>query len=185
MLYDQTQIPQDIGTSNSETEKMKNEIEVEGLPAPMVTNGNETKHQHRMQCKVCLHKDLAEIEQVYHTWMPITHIAKKYGLSYDSLERHVRTFGLQDRRNRNMAGLIDRLIDMGLQGLAPEDIGSQTIAKLIDTKSKLLGLLSDIPPINIGINIESERKSKQTIGLARFGVVIAQQPAIPDNGSEK
>ncbi|MBW1729140.1 MAG: hypothetical protein JRJ62_16575 [Deltaproteobacteria bacterium] len=54
-------------------------------------------------------------------------------------------------------------------------IDTKTTLQAIELYMRRLGLLDNTTQtLNLGINIEKERKAKQAIGLARFGVKIAE-----------
>jgi hypothetical protein len=66
---------------------------------------------HRKQCSVCRHPQLQEIEEGWVNWGSTTLIAEKYGLSRDSLYRHMHAFGLFVRRQKNRKRFLEKIME--------------------------------------------------------------------------
>ena len=69
--------------------------------------------RHRTQCTVCRHPNLEDIEQEWLSWGHPASIARQYGLSRDSLYRHAGAVCLFAKRQKNLKGALERIIERG------------------------------------------------------------------------
>ncbi len=67
--------------------------------------------RHEAGCKVCSHPDRKQIEDEWCAWANTTKLAKQYGLSRDSLYRHVAAFTLREKRGKNLRAALERIIE--------------------------------------------------------------------------
>lgn len=67
--------------------------------------------RHEAGCKVCAHPDREQIENEWCAWANTTKLAKQYGLSRDSLYRHVAAFNLREKRAKNLRAALERIIE--------------------------------------------------------------------------
>ncbi len=67
--------------------------------------------RHEAGCKVCAHPEREEIEAQWCSWANTTELAKQFGLSRDSIYRHVAAFKLRERRARNLRAALERIIE--------------------------------------------------------------------------
>ncbi len=74
-------------------------------------NSPVSEGRHKYHCTICSHASREEIEQAFLTWDSPGAIAKKYGVSRDSVYRHGRAFSLIDKRRRNMHSALERIIE--------------------------------------------------------------------------
>lgn len=70
-----------------------------------------SRGRHEHQCRICSHPKREEIEQAFITWVSTAQIAKKFSLSRDGVYRHAHTFGLMDKRRRNVRAALERIIE--------------------------------------------------------------------------
>jgi hypothetical protein len=67
--------------------------------------------RHENGCRVCAHPERKQIEDQWCAWANTSRLAKTYGLSRDSLYRHVVAFNLRERRARNLKAALERIIE--------------------------------------------------------------------------
>ncbi len=67
--------------------------------------------RHEYHCTICTHPKREEIEQAFVTWSSPVLIAKKYGVSRDSVYRHAHALLLLDKRRRNLHSALERIIE--------------------------------------------------------------------------
>ena len=67
--------------------------------------------RHEAGCKVCAHPDREQIESEWCAWANTSELAKQYGLSRDSIYRHVAAFNLRDQRGKNLRAALERIIE--------------------------------------------------------------------------
>jgi hypothetical protein len=77
----------------------------------MGTNSKGKLGRHEFACKVCAHPKREEIEAEWIGWAQTSKLAKKYGLSRESLYRHCHAFGLFERRRRNLRAALERIVE--------------------------------------------------------------------------
>jgi hypothetical protein len=71
--------------------------------------------RHETACKVCSHPERKEIEDAWCAWASTSKLAKQYGLSRDSIYRHVNAFNLRGRRGRNLKAALEKIIEQADQ----------------------------------------------------------------------
>ncbi|MBZ5500261.1 MAG: hypothetical protein LAP85_28025 [Acidobacteriia bacterium] len=67
--------------------------------------------RHEAGCRVCVHPEREQIEAEWIGWAHTTKLAKRYGLSRDSLYRHCHALGLFEKRRRNLRAALERLVE--------------------------------------------------------------------------
>ena len=67
--------------------------------------------RHEAGCKVCAHPEREQIEAEWCAWANTSELAKQYGLSRDSIYRHVAAFNLHERRAKNLRAALERIIE--------------------------------------------------------------------------
>jgi hypothetical protein len=68
--------------------------------------------RHQNSCTVCTHEQREEIESDFVAWKSAAGIAKEYGLAdRASVYRHAHAFGLFAKRQRNLRGALERIIE--------------------------------------------------------------------------
>jgi len=67
--------------------------------------------RHEYQCSICLHSQRQEIEQEWIGWANTCQLAKRYGVSRDSIYRHAHALNLFSKRQRNIRKALERIID--------------------------------------------------------------------------
>src|SRR5580698_4437249 len=70
-----------------------------------------SKGRHEYHCTICSHPEREQIEQAFVTWGSLIQIAKKYGVSRDSVYRHAHALSLLDKRGRNLHSALGRIIE--------------------------------------------------------------------------
>ena len=70
--------------------------------------------RHEAHCTVCKRPDRAEIEEKYINWQSRIRLEEEYGLPRDSLYRHAKALSLNDRRQSNLIGALETIIERGL-----------------------------------------------------------------------
>lgn len=75
------------------------------------TAHNPAGRRHEAGCKVCAHPEREQIEAEWCAWANTSWLAKDYGLSRDSIYRHVAAFNLRERRARNLRAALERIIE--------------------------------------------------------------------------
>jgi hypothetical protein len=76
---------------------------------PMSKHGKRGRHE--AGCRFCTHPERQQIETEWCAWANTTKLAKKYGLSRDSIYRHCRALGLFEKRSRNLRAALERIIE--------------------------------------------------------------------------
>lgn len=66
---------------------------------------------HERHCKICSHRDRAEIEADFIEWADPRDIVREYNISRASIYRHARAVGLFACRSRNLRFALGRLIE--------------------------------------------------------------------------
>jgi hypothetical protein len=74
-------------------------------------NTSVSQGRHEYHCTICSHPKREEIEQAFLTWSSPNRIAKKYGVSRDSVYRHAHAVSLLDKRRRNLHSALERIIE--------------------------------------------------------------------------
>ena len=67
--------------------------------------------RHEIGCRVCAHPEREQIEAQWCAWANTSRLAKQYGLSRDSLYRHVAAFNLRERRGKNLKAALEKIIE--------------------------------------------------------------------------
>jgi hypothetical protein len=67
--------------------------------------------RHQSQCTVCSHPQRQEIEEEWVNWGNTTLLADRSGLSRDSLYRHMRATNADIKRQKNIKGALERMIE--------------------------------------------------------------------------
>jgi hypothetical protein len=68
--------------------------------------------RHKAQCTICAHEKCAEIESAFVNWENTEKIAQEFGLAHrTTIYRHVRFFGLDAKRQRNVRMALERIIE--------------------------------------------------------------------------
>lgn len=74
-------------------------------------NKQTSQERHARDCKVCNHKERAQIEQEFIGWGETTRIAKEFSLSRKSIYRHAEILQLYPKRRRNVKAALERMIE--------------------------------------------------------------------------
>src|SRR5947209_18677885 len=88
--------------------------------------------QHRAICAVCNHPQKEEIERRYLAFETCEKLAAEFGLSDDSIGRHGRYFGLDERRVGDTEKVLRAIIGKGLRQLktVPPSLLADSIREL-------------------------------------------------------
>ena len=69
-------------------------------------------NRHRAQCSICAHEECAEIEAAFVAWENTEKIAADFNLPHrTTIYRHVRFFGLDAKRQRNIRVPLQKIIE--------------------------------------------------------------------------
>ena len=96
-----------------------------------ITPVSRGRHEH--QCRICAHRERADIEEAFVNWVSPAHIAKKYGISRDSVYRHAHVLGLMDKRRRNVRAALERIIERA----GEVDVTAAAVVAAVQTYSKI------------------------------------------------
>ena len=67
--------------------------------------------RHESQCSVCKHTQIEDIEHDFVNWGSTSEMAKKYGISRDSIYRHAHARDLMGKRGRNLHAALQHIIE--------------------------------------------------------------------------
>jgi hypothetical protein len=67
--------------------------------------------KHEARCSICSHKSREAIERDFINWLGPSRVAKRYGVTRDSLYRHAHAFDLMARRRQNVRAALEKLIE--------------------------------------------------------------------------
>jgi hypothetical protein len=135
-------------------------------------------HNHRLHCNVCNHKELKDIEADWIAGYSFVEIATKYNVPKYSIERHARYFKrLQDARDKNLVGHLDRFIAHGSVGSMHVD--SPVYLKALALKMEARGIIkrgtvvNNTQTVNVAVVEETRQKNVET-GLNRFRFTLKE-----------
>ena len=66
-------------------------------------------------CRVCRHPQRAAIETEFVRWKTLREIEAEFSVPKDSVARHARARGLEERRSRNVRGALVRVVEKGIE----------------------------------------------------------------------
>lgn len=66
-------------------------------------------------CRVCRHDQREAIEAAYVAWKTLREIEAEFTVPKDSVARHARARGLDERRSRNVRGVLVRIVEKGIE----------------------------------------------------------------------
>ena len=66
-------------------------------------------------CRVCRHEQREAIEASYVAWKTLREIEAEFTVPKDSVARHARARGLEERRSRNVRGVLVRVVEKGIE----------------------------------------------------------------------
>ena len=89
--------------------------------------------RHEAGCKICRHPEREEIEAEWISWGNTTRLAKKFGLSKDSVYRHCHALSLFAKRSHNLKAALGRIIEAG-DGIKPS---SAAVVQAIQAYAKI------------------------------------------------
>jgi hypothetical protein len=67
--------------------------------------------RHESGCRLCAHPEREQIEAEWCAWANTSKLAKRYGLSRDSIYRHALAFNLREKRGKNLRAALERIIE--------------------------------------------------------------------------
>jgi len=67
--------------------------------------------RHQAQCTICSHPNRLEIEERWIGWSYTNQMAREYGVSRDSIYRHMHAFDLFSKRRRNIRMALEQIIE--------------------------------------------------------------------------
>lgn len=114
--------------------------------------------RHESQCTVCKRPDRGLIEEKYINWQSRIRLEEEYGLPRDSLYRHAKALGLDDRRQSNLIGALETIIERGLN--TDLRVTATNVIEAIKVHAKLTGQWVDLTG---DIRREFEGKSTEEI----------------------
>ncbi len=99
--------------------------------------------RHRGKCSVCQHPELAAIEADYLRWQTVESIREKYDLPGNSLNRHIKAYGLDEKLRGNKLVGLEQIMSMGLTHIKPEAVTAANVVAAAQLHAKLQGELID------------------------------------------
>ena len=93
--------------------------------------------KHEAQCTVCKHSDRKRIEHRFVNWTSRTVLEQEYELPRDSLYRHAKAKGLYAKRQNNLVGALETIIERGLSNNV--DVTTTNVIEAIKSHAKLTG----------------------------------------------
>jgi hypothetical protein len=66
-------------------------------------------------CRVCRHPQREAIEAEFVRWKTLREIEAEFNVPKDSVARHARARGLEERRSRNVRGVLVRVVEKGIE----------------------------------------------------------------------
>lgn len=66
-------------------------------------------------CRVCRHPQREAIETEFVRWKTLREIEAEFGVPKDSVARHARARDLEERRSRNVRGVLVRVVEKGIE----------------------------------------------------------------------
>jgi hypothetical protein len=66
-------------------------------------------------CRVCAHPQREAIEAEFVRWKTLREIQAEFDVPKDSVARHARARGLEERRSRNVRGALVRVVEKGIE----------------------------------------------------------------------
>ena len=73
--------------------------------------GSVNLGRHQAQCSICLSPYRHQIEEEFLSWHSPKHFLDLFQVSRDALYRHAHAFDLFDKRRRNVAMVLDKIIE--------------------------------------------------------------------------
>ena len=86
---------------------MENQKQYDPQDAQQVAN----LARHQSQCSICLHSQRESIEEDWVNWGNTTVISERYKVSRDAVYRHACYLDLYQRRQKNIKGALERIIE--------------------------------------------------------------------------
>jgi hypothetical protein len=90
--------------------------------------------RHSHVCKICAHKNREEIEAEFVAWESPATITKDFHLAdRATVYRHARTFGLFEKRRRNLRAALERIIEHA----GEVDVTAQAVVTAVQAYAKI------------------------------------------------
>jgi len=139
-----------------------------------------TKHEE--QCRICKSEQRKEIEDKYLEWKSPDQLEIEYeGISAWTIRNHMKAFGLDIERNKNLRGVCIAVMERGISCMSHMPVDSKSIISAANLKAKLDGLIVDKTEhsgkVTAEIDIKSEVK-KQVDNLV--GAIGGVTDALPE-----
>lgn len=127
----------------------------EPLASPVVDGGQADRPVSRHTfsgCRVCPHKNRAEVEKAFVNWRSLREIAQDFGVSKDSVARHAEALGLDERRAKNVRAALTRVVEKGFDTAA---ISGSALVAALGVLSKLDAAGQQIDRVEVHAKIAS------------------------------
>ena len=106
------------------------------------------RNRHAAHCSVCGHPEAEVIESKFLQWESPRSLESRYGLPATSVWRHAKAFNLYEKRQDNVLGVLERIIEKGISELP--DVTATNLIEAVKTHAKLTGQWVDrtqeLPP---------------------------------------
>lgn len=94
---------------------------------------------HQKKCKVCRSKYREEIEKGFLKGVSLHGLGRTYGISHQSISRHISVFNLRARRENSTLAVIERMIDR--YDSHEREVSDSLLFKCLSLRVKLKGEL--------------------------------------------
>jgi hypothetical protein len=90
--------------------------------------------RHKRNCTVCAHPQCCEIESDFVNWGSAAELTREYGLAdRASIYRHAHAFGLLEKRKRNVAAALEKIIERA----GYVDVTSSSVVAAVQAYAKI------------------------------------------------
>jgi hypothetical protein len=115
--------------------------------------------RHATQCTICKHAQKLEIEAEYKGFAAVPQVAEKYGVSDDSIYRHVEYFGLDAERMNDTEAVLKSIIARGYAQV--KTIDSRLLIESIKELNRVQGKRQEEKPNE---NLTPDQKREKVRG---------------------
>jgi len=115
--------------------------------------------RHARKCQICRHPDREEMEQEFEDWVKLSRIARHHNVDDSSLHRHMKAFGLVEKRRDNVRAVLERILERG----AEKPISGNTILRAVKAYCCLGGPNKWVEPERKIIHIHADAASAHAV----------------------
>ena len=95
------------------------------------------RKRHAAHCTVCAHPEAKAIEAGFLEWESPRSLERQYSLPQTSVWRHAKAFDLYEKRQDNLVGVLERIIEKGLTKVP--NVSAANLIEAVKTHAKLTG----------------------------------------------